>query len=61
MNKQRDMFLARHGIKVLRYSNYEVNNRFNVVCEDIMNALRTPHPSALPTPSPQGEGFGFVF
>ncbi len=35
----RDDFLKDQGIKVLRYSNYEVNNHFSVVCEDIWNNI----------------------
>ncbi len=34
-DKQRDMFLMKLGIIVLRYTNLDINNRFNEVCEDI--------------------------
>ena len=31
----RDKYLADLGIKILRYSNYDINNNFVAVCEDI--------------------------
>ncbi len=37
----RDAFLNNLGIKVLRYSNLDVNQRFESVCEDILNAINT--------------------
>ena len=40
----RDEFLNSLGIKVLRYSNLDVNRRFESVCEDILNNI-TPHQS----------------
>ena len=36
---ERDKFLQKAGIKVLRYSNYDVNNHFDAVCEDILHHL----------------------
>ena len=38
---KRDAFLNGLGIKVLRYSNLDVNQRFESVCEDILNNLDT--------------------
>ena len=38
---KRDAFLNDLGIKVLRYSNLDVNQRFESVCEDILNNLNT--------------------
>ena len=38
---QRDVFLNDLGIKVLRYSNLDVNQRFESVCEDIINQINT--------------------
>ena len=32
----RDKYLSDIGIKVLRYSNYEINTAFESVCEDIL-------------------------
>ena len=32
----RDKYLNRLGLKVLRYSNYEINTAFDSVCEDIL-------------------------
>ena len=36
-----DAFLNGLGIKVLRYSNLDVNQRFESVCEDILNHINT--------------------
>ena len=38
---KRDAFLNCLGIKVLRYSNLDVNQRFESVCDDILNNLNT--------------------
>ena len=38
---KRDAFLNGLGIKVLRYSNLDVNQRFESVCEDILNHINT--------------------
>ena len=38
---KRDAFLNGLGIKVLRYSNLDVNQRFESVCDDILNNLNT--------------------
>ena len=38
---KREAFLNGLGIKVLRYSNLDVNQRFESVCEDILNNLDT--------------------
>ena len=38
---KRDAFLNGLGIKVLRYSNLDVNQRFESVCEDILNHIHT--------------------
>ena len=35
----RDEELQKLGIKVLRYTNYEVNNSFNTVCNDILKNI----------------------
>ncbi len=40
MDKERDEYLNEHGIKVLRYSNREVNCQFQRVCEDIERHLK---------------------
>ena len=37
----RDNALADLGIKVLRYSNYEVNSNFDGVCQDILRNIKT--------------------
>ena len=36
---ERDEYLRSQGLRVLRYSNADVNQRFNSVCEDIMKNL----------------------
>ena len=36
----RDNALADLGIKVLRYSNYEVNSNFDGVCQDILRNIK---------------------
>ena len=38
-DKERDGYLSSMGIKVLRYSNDAVNNRFGIVCKDILQNL----------------------
>ena len=38
-DKMRDNYLSQYGIKVLRYSNYDINANFDAVCEDILNNL----------------------
>ncbi len=38
---KRDEYLNSLGIKVLRYSNLDINQRFNSVCEDILNKINT--------------------
>ena len=37
----RDKFLNNSGIKVLRYSNLDINQRFESVCKDILNEINT--------------------
>lgn len=37
----RDNYLNELGIKVLRYSNYDVNKNFDSVCQDILKHLDT--------------------
>ena len=54
-DKKRDAKLDSLGIKVLRYTNLQINRDFENVCKDIINQI-TPHPSASQTPSPRGEG-----
>ena len=39
IDKERDSYLKELGIRVLRYSNADVNTRFRCVCEDILNAI----------------------
>lgn len=39
-DKQRDDYLAKKGLTVLRYSNADVNQSFDSVCEDILNRIK---------------------
>ena len=39
-DKKRDAFLRDKGISVLRYSNADVNKRFDAVCRDILNHIK---------------------
>ena len=52
---QRDAHLREIGCTILRYSNADINMRFNRVCEDIYNHLQE---RGLIKPSPRGEAFG---
>ena len=61
MDIARDQYLAARGLVVLRYSNREIHESFQVVCQDIWRHVfpeETPHPSqpSAATPSPKGEG-----
>lgn len=38
-DKERDAFLQKQGIKVLRYSNRQINCSFKIVCDDILSHL----------------------
>ena len=38
---KRDEFLSFLGIKVLRYSNFDINQKFESVCQDILNHINT--------------------
>ncbi len=38
---KRDEYLKNKGIKVLRYSNLEINRKFESVCQEILNNINT--------------------
>ena len=38
-DKERDEFLNNLGLKVLRYSNLDINKNFDEVCQDILNNM----------------------
>ena len=38
-DRQRDLYLESLGLRVLRYSNADINQRFREVCEDILNHI----------------------
>ena len=40
-DEKRDENLNSMGITVLRFSNYDINNHFNAVCEEILKHLNT--------------------
>jgi len=40
-DKKRDEYLSSLGIKVLRYSNSDINRCFKSVCQDILNEINT--------------------
>lgn len=47
-DKERDSYLYSLGLTVLRYSNYEINNSFESVCQDIFNHLISVSSPRLP-------------
>ncbi|MGN0542599.1 MAG: endonuclease domain-containing protein [Acutalibacteraceae bacterium] len=47
---KRDRFLSSLGLTVLRYSNDDVNNSFESVCQDIFNNLVMKKAIASPSP-----------
>ena len=53
---QRDAYLNNMGIRILRYSNLDINQRFESVCQDILHHLDTSSVTNV-TASPQGEAF----
>ena len=38
-DEQRDLALGKAGIKVLRYTNFDIHDRFHTVCTDILKEL----------------------
>ena len=42
-DKERTKILNAYGLKVLRFSNHDINENFNAVCEMIDNAVRERH------------------
>ena len=56
-DKVRDEYFKELGLTVLRYSNYDIDNNFRGVCEDILRNISTSSTASGP-PSPRGEGFG---
>ena len=53
----RDAYLSSLGLRILRYSNSDVDRNFAAVCEDILNHL-LPDESIDPKASPRGEAVG---
>jgi very-short-patch-repair endonuclease len=56
-DRERDNFFNDQGILVLRYTNKDINTRFEGVCSDIIKALESRYTSspAEAGASPQGE------
>ena len=52
---ERDRYLQSQGLTVLRYSNADIHERFEGVCEDILLHLSEAHIERLPPP---GEAVG---
>ena len=57
---KRDAFLNGLGIKVLRYSDLDVNQRFESVCDDILNNINTSSVTSWQLPL-KGTPFGITF
>ena len=56
-DQERDAYLSSLGLKVLRYSNLDINQKFKDVCEDVYRHIMyisTSSPAAAGA-SPQGE------
>ena len=53
---ERDEYLNSLGIRVLRYSNLDVQRNFEGVCADILRYINTSSVTLRVPPSPQGEG-----
>ena len=41
IDRERDLYLNTLGITVLRYSNIDIQNRFDVICADILEHIST--------------------
>ena len=54
-DKARDEYFKNLGLTILRYSNYDIDNNFRGVCEEILRYISTSSTASGP-PSPQGEG-----
>ena len=55
-DQERDAYFHSLGIAVLRYSNREINQEFQRVCEDILQHFATSSTACGGPPSPRGEG-----
>ena len=55
-DRERDAYFASLGLTVLRYSNRQIHNEFENVCNDILHHLATSSTAFGGPPSPQGEG-----
>ncbi len=55
-DKARDEYFKNLGLTVLRYSNYDIDNNFRGVCEDVLRHISTSSASLHSAPSPEREG-----
>ena len=55
-DKERDAYFSSLELTVLRYSNRQIHNEFDRVCNDILQHLATSSASLCSAPSPRGEG-----
>ena len=55
-DQERDAYFDSLGLTVLRYSNRQIHNEFDSVCNDILRHLATSSTAFGGPPSPQGEG-----
>ena len=53
---ERDAYLHQQGIRVVRYSNYDIHRSFAHICDDILKQLDPSSDSLCSPPSPEGEG-----
>ena len=49
-DRERDAFLSELGLRILRYSNVEINRNFRGVCEDILKHLSLNDARSEPSP-----------
>ncbi len=52
-DKERSEYLESLGLRIVRFSNLDIDRRFNGVCEEIMRIVT---PSAFQAPPPEGGG-----
>ena len=53
-DEERDRYLNKLGLKVLRYSNLDIKHHFDAVCRDIWNNVQERQNNTLRLSSPKG-------
>ena len=53
-DEERDRYLNKLGLKVLRYSNLDIKNHFDAVCRDIWNNIQKRQNNTLRCSLPEG-------